>query len=302
MDLDFVRMEYDIIVDETGPLFTLLHDALRTYETHFRAACCQSIDAACSSCSRNDECPYRIVFDQGLSSDPEIVRLHQKPSLPYSLYIRGAERSVTTCSLGLVVIGSAVNYVELFHAAVLRMVESALVTFLPRAAVTHHTYSLDYHGARHDISDITTLRGSVILLSGQHILHNTVHCESVLLSLISPLRLLTNGSIAHRFDFPSFFRSQLRRCSSLCAYYGSGTFDLDFVRLSECAQNVAVFEDKIRYTQPQWSPRLNRAGLLGTIECTDLIEPMFSLLLLGSYFNAGKGATLGAGFYKVEVM
>ena len=169
MDLDFVRMEYDITVAETGPLIAMLHDALRTYETHFRAVCCQTIDVACSFCRRNGECPYRIVFNQGLSSDPEIVRLHQKPSLPFSLYIRDADSNVTTCTLGLVVIGSAVNYVELFHAAVLRMVESVLTAFLPCASASLQSYSLDYHGDRHDISDITTLRGSVILLSGQHV-------------------------------------------------------------------------------------------------------------------------------------
>jgi len=29
---------------------------------------------------------------------------------------------------------------------------------------------------------------------------------------------------------------------------------------------------------------------------------MFSLLLLGSYFNAGKGATYGLGFYQLEAL
>ncbi|GAC1447390.1 MAG: hypothetical protein PVSMB11_08710 [Desulfuromonadaceae bacterium] len=202
----------------------------------------------------------------------------------------------------MVIIGSAVNYVEFFHTALLRMVEEDVCTVLAPAKFTLCSYSLDYQGVRHEIRRTALLTESVILLSGQHILQNTVHSDSVRLLLKSPLRLLNNGSIAHSFDFGMFFRTQLRRCSSLCAYYGAGELDLDFARLSESSKNVAVFDDKTYYTQPSWSKRLNRAGLTGTAECAGLVEPMFSLLLLGSFFNAGKGATYGSGFHQFEVL
>jgi hypothetical protein len=120
--------------------------------------------------------------------------------------------------------------------------------------------------------------------------------------LKAPTRLLYNGSIIHLFDFAAFFRSQMRRCSSLCAYYGSGELDLDFVQLSDLSQNVSVFDNQIRYSQPHWSKRQNRAGLIGTAECSGLVAPMSALLLLGSYFNAGKGATFGFGYHEIEAM
>jgi CRISPR-associated endoribonuclease Cas6 len=302
VDLDFVRIECDVKTDIPGQLLALLYDSLRTYEVQFRAACCPSLEKSCSTCNSHVDCPYRIIFDQKLSSDPEIVRLHQKPPLPFSLYIKYIN-SYTSCNtIGLVVIGSAVNYVDIFHKALLRMIAAAVSDVLPHAQTTLHSSSLDYHGVRHEISGDASLPESVIMLSGLHILNNTVSTDSLRLSVQSPLRLLSNGSILHRFDFAAFFRSQLRRCSSLYAYYGTGRLDFDFVRLSESAQNVTVFDNKIHYTQPAWTSRLNRAGLLGTAECAGLVEPISSFLLLGSYFNAGKGATLGAGYYQIEVM
>lgn len=302
MDLDFVRIECDISSDTPASLTAALYDELRNFEAQFKLSCCTILQEPCTSCSNNVECPYRIVFAQQLSSDHEIVRLHQKPSLPFSLYISEMCSNMLRCTVGMVVVGSAINHIRVFHAALLRMIESAVHTGAPPATAALRSYSLDYQDIRHEISHTSSLPESVILLSGQHILKNTVHSDSARLTLKSPLRLTNNGSIAHSFDFAMFFRSQLRRCSSLCAYYGTGELELDFAGLSQRAQNVAVLEDGIHYTQPKWTKRLNRAGLTGSVECIGLVEPMFSLLLLGSYFNAGKGATFGLGFHKVEVL
>lgn len=301
MELDFVRIECEIIADVPAQLTAAFYNGLRNFEAHFKASCCPTLQQPCNSCSEHAGCPYRIVFGQQISSDPEAVRLHQKPSLPFSLYISGKDGNTSSCTVGMVIIGSAVNYLEIFHTALLHMVEADVCTVLTPAKYSLRSYSLDYQGVRHEIRQAASPTESVILLSGQHLLQNTVHSDSVRLALKSPLRLLSNGSIAHRFDFAMFFRSQMRRCSSLCAYYGTGELDLDFVRLSRAAQNVAVMEDGIKYTQPSWSRSPNRAGLTGTAEFVGLVEPMLSLLLLGSYFNAGKGATYGSGFHQLEV-
>jgi len=304
VDLDFVRIECDVTADSGTQLNTLLHEELRNFEAHFKTSSCLTPHTVCHSCSKQDECPYRIVFSQKLSSDPEIVRLHQKPPLPFALNIeeRGCDHLTDAVSVGLVVIGTAVNYVKYFHTALLRMVETAVYSVLNAEKYSLHSYTLDYQGVRHELSFGTSCSDGVMLLSGHHILHNSVHSESIKISLKSPLRLLYNGSIVHLFDFAAFFRSQMRRCSSLCAYYGSGELHLDFVQLSEFAQKVTVFDDKIRYSQPQWSTRQNKAGLTGSAECSDLVEPMSALLFLGSFFNAGKGATYGSGQYEVEAM
>ncbi|MDD2540511.1 MAG: CRISPR system precrRNA processing endoribonuclease RAMP protein Cas6 [Desulfuromonadaceae bacterium] len=302
MDLDFVLIECEIVSDSPAQLTAALYSALRNFESKFKTSCCLMTSESCTTCRLHVECPYWTVFHQGLSSNPEIVRLHQKPSLPFSLHVIGKNGNVSTCTVGLVIVGSALNYIEFFHAALVSMIEGGASTVLSPAKFILSNYSLDYQGDRHAITQPALLPESVILLSGQYILQNSVHSDSIRLNLKSPLRLLSNGSIAHRFDFGMFLRSQMRRCSSLWAYYGTGKLDIDFAFLSESAQNVAVFDDKIQYTQPSWSRRLNRSGLAGTAECAGLVEPMLSLLTLGSYFNAGKGATFGSGYYQLEVI
>ena len=302
MNLDFVHIECEIIADTPTQLTAILYNALRSFEEHFKASCCLHDNKSCKNCSKQIGCPYRIIFAQGLSSDPVIVRLHQKPSLPYSLYISSVDGDALTCTIGIVVIGSAVNFIDIFHTALFRLVEISVSEVLSNNNYTVSTYGLDYQGIRHEITHHTSLSETVILLSARHILQSTAGFGSLRLTLKSPLRLLCNGSIMHYFDFAMFFRSQLRRCSSLYAYYGTGELNLDFTQISCAAQQVTASDDKTKFSQPQWSKLMNRAGLTGIVECVGLVEPMFSLLLLGSYFNAGKGATFGSGFYQIELI
>lgn len=302
MDLDIVRIECEATTNTPDQFLMLLHDSLKTFEAHFRDSCCSAYQKSCASCSQKSECPYGVVFSQKLSSDPDIVRLHQKPPLPFSLYIKPLDSNTSTITIGLVVIGSAVNYLEYFHAALLRMVETNVCSILNSVNNELHFYSLDYHGDRHEITSVKSLPESVILLSGKYILQSTVHSDSARLALKSPLRLLSNGSIAQRFDFAAFFRSELRRCSSLWAYYGTGEMKLDFVKLSELSQNVILLNNKIIYTSSFLPASHIKPGLIGSTECFGLVEPMFSLLLLGSYFNAGKNASSGSGFYEIKAI
>lgn len=299
MNLDFVRIESDIVASSVQ-LSAAFYDALRTFEAHFKAVCCTMVCESCAVCSKNSECPYRIVFAQQLSPDPGIVRTHQKPSLPFSLYVDVLEAAPSCSTVGMVIVGSAINYVDFFHSALQRLIQFCLSGARASASCSSHFFMLDYQGNRHQIDGNDALSQNIILLSGHHILLNTVHSERAKLILKSPLRLLQNGTVIHHFDLAAFFRSQMRRCSSLYAYYGTGELALDYAELSRAVQNVAVLEDEIHYTRPTWISRHGKAGLVGHVECSGFVEPMFSLLLLGSYFNAGKGAAFGSGLYTIE--
>lgn len=302
MDFDLVRIECDISAEFCSHVIPGLYVALRNFEREFKSVCCQSDQLPCTSCSLYSDCPYLKVFGQQLSPDPEIVRLHQKPALPFSLYINEMTGNASTCTAGIAVIGDAVQHSDIFHTTLLGIAETAVSNVLPPTAYSFSSYTIDYLGERHCLGHSALMHENVIVLSGRQILENCINADSVRLTLKSPLRLMSNGSIARRFDFAAFFRSQLRRCSSLCAYYGTGKPVLDFSFLSAASLNVAVLEDGIRYSQPSWSNRLNRAGLTGTAECSGLTGQMFPLLLLGSYVNAGKGASYGSGVYQIEGM
>lgn len=302
MDLDLIRIECEITAGNPHLLTAVIYDALRSYNVFFKASCCHDLHEVCLSCTVNNDCPYRVVFAQQLSTDPDIIRFHQKPSLPFSLYVSEISKDKSSFAVGLVIMGNMVNYAEMFLAALISMVTSAVGTILAPTKFSLKNYCLDYQAVRHEIKESSPLTESVIMLSGLHIIHSTVNVDSVRLIFTSPIRLLSNGSISHLFDFEHFFRSQLRRCSSLWAYYGSGELDLDFAGLSHAAQYVDVLEDNMHYAVPECSNNRYRRGLIGIVDCSTLVVPMFSLLLLGSYFNSGKGATFGSGHYQIEAL
>ncbi|MEI6214133.1 MAG: CRISPR system precrRNA processing endoribonuclease RAMP protein Cas6 [Desulfuromonadales bacterium] len=142
--------------------------------------------------------------------------------------------------------------------------------------------------------------GDIALLSCREILDGTSSSECITIHFESPLRLLLRGSIARSFDFSLFFRSQLRRGSSLYAYYGDGELEIDYRLLSDAAEKVSVLESNVCYSLPRWSSRRDMAGLLGSASFCGLADGMSQLLTLGSCFNAGKGSSFGFGSYRIE--
>lgn len=301
MSLDFVRIECDLLTNCEHQLKAQLYSGLRGFEEHFKRSCCMNVHPFRDACSVKVDCPYFTVFSQQLSSDPEVVRIHQKPPLPFSLYISDINDIASSYTLGVTVIGIALNYFNVFKSALESMIVACLDTVQNGGIISLRFYALDYQSTRYEISNSNSSFESLVLLSAENILNNVVHSNRAKLILKSPLRLPGNGSILHNFDFAAFFRSQLRRCSSMFAYYGNGEMNLDFEFLSKSAEMVSLIEDEIQYIQPSLSKSRRRSGLTGSIEFIGLVENMYPLLLLGSYFNAGKGAAYGSGNYQIDL-
>lgn len=299
MDLNLVSIVY---VVKTNPVYdhsSDLYQALRRFELFFRQACCQSEKAACSVCTLKQDCAHPAIFGQQLSSDPEIVRRHQKPSLPFAFKIYSGAENVSGIEIGLVIVGSAINHLPVFNRAVRLLIES--IPLQPQGTVPELTgiYCLDYQTTRHELDVSSPDIHNLVVLSSLQIIENTADIGQLNLTFESPLRLLTAGSILHRMDLGVFLRSQMRRCSSLFAYYGEGELEIDFVGLASAADRVSCHGDGIRYLQPFWSRRPNHAGLIGTAQFRAVYPGILPLLALGSYFNAGKSASFGMGAYRV---
>jgi hypothetical protein len=194
--------------------------------------------------------------------------------------------------------GNAIRYLSAFLTAVNLMTASVGENIEVDVDVTG-TWCSDYQGARHELNAVSQ---SPVLLSALEILDSTLHSDPIRICLESPLRLLRGGSIAHFLDFSNLLRSQLRRCSSLFAYYGEGELEMDYVFMSGEASKVNSVGNDFKFTKPEWSQRASFAGLLGEGKFSDLPYGMLPLLKLGSYFNAGKGAAFGMGVYRLEVV
>lgn len=302
MNLDFVALEYELRSSAAAPLAGMLYSSLHHLNNYIQTACCHTPQQTCAACHSSGECPYHQLFAQQLSADPDIVRIHQKPSLPFAVQVGRPAISSDLCTVGLTIIGTAINQIQLFHTAMLEFIKAVVEEVAEKDSYSIIFYTKDYRGTRNEIALSSVLAEKVILLSGAHLLHNELPADHIRITLKSPLRLPGDGTAAHHFDFAAFFRSQLRRCSSLWAYYGTGALPFDFAALSEAVRFVTLLENSV-YRERWFSQgQQGKSGVMGTVECDGLIEPMYALLQLGSYFNAGKGAAYGAGHYQLEAL
>jgi hypothetical protein len=297
LDLNLVHIVFEISRDEPVSLIQQLYDAVRGFEKYFKSCSCTQNDLPCQLCRDLEACcPYRSVFGQLLSTDPGVVRRHQKPPLPFAFKIIETEQTTECTELGLVIAGKAIHHVSLFQSAVKLMIASVTENKGVDATVSG-TWCLDYQGGRHELNAASY---QLILFSSLEIIQATQHSKSVKIYLDSPLRLLCGGSIAHAFDFGLLLRSQLRRCSSFFAHFGEGELELDYVLLSQEAEKVTSPGNVFNFSKPQWALHARLGGILGAGEFTGLTDGMFPLLRLGSYLNAGKGAAYGLGAYRIE--
>lgn len=297
MDLNLVHIVYEVRTDEPLLLLPHLCDALRRFENYFKTVS-STLSKVQPSTDREDAAisPHISVFGQILSTDPDVVRRHQKPPLPFAFKIREVVPADSCIELAVVIIGSAIQHAAIFLKAVKLMLVSAGEDGGVDVSVSG-AWSLDYQGGRHALNKESS---SMIILSAIEILKVPRHSDSVRIIIESPLRLSSGGIITHSFDFALFFRSQMRRCSSLFAYYGEGELDLDYLLLSAATDRVTASANSFTFSKPVWSQRSALTGITGSGEFGDIADGMLPLLTLGSYFNAGKGAGYGMGVYRVE--
>ncbi len=297
MDLNLVRTVFEIHTESPPYMLPQLFYAVRKFENYFKSVSCLRHDLSCNTCGElQEKCPFRFLFGQPLSSDPDILRRHQKPPLPFAFQIREAAPGSSNIELGAVLAGPAIQHLSGFYEAINLMI-GAIVDDCGVNAGVKGSWCLDYLGERRELNNNPD---SLVLLSGLEIVQGSQHSDTVKICLDSPLRLLCGGSVAHSFDFAAFLRSQLRRCSSFFAYYGEGELDLDYLYLSEAASKVIAIENDFIYKKPHWSNKPGLGGLSGSGEFTDLADGILPVLKLGSYLNAGKGAAYGMGCYRIE--
>lgn len=291
MDLSFVNIGITVECCDALSLKTRLYSAGRIFERKFRELCCMTPDKLCRTCREFETCPFVLLFSQRLSEDVEIVRRHQKPPLPFAFRFQGTAQDRNILRIELAIAGSAMNHaenlIEAFSCQVLDLDDSALVSSVD---------CIDSYGARsvfkHD---------GLIVLSADEMIRSGTAGAGVGVILLSPLRMVRNGATLKEFVPGLFLCSVMRRLSALSAYYGDGELPYDFKSLSVAARQVLVTGNSLTYGSPDSSTSESRiSGLFGETILTGISDELAGMLLLGSYFNTGKGATYGYGAYRTR--
>ncbi|MCK5914188.1 MAG: CRISPR system precrRNA processing endoribonuclease RAMP protein Cas6 [Desulfuromusa sp.] len=128
--------------------------------------------------------------------------------------------------------------------------------------------------------------------------------DPIKLEIISPLRLLQRGKPLFKAQFVDIFPYLLRRVTALLMGHAGIELFLDPARLISLSSQVKILENQFRWqdwrTLKRDQENQNLGGLMGylTVSGEELAELIW-ILQLGSLLNFGKGATYGAGQYRV---
>ena len=220
-----------------------------------------------------------------LSTDPELLRRHQKPGLPFVFNLpehgnNGISR------IPLLLMGQSITCVRLFADAVEAHSAGGGVISL---------HAIDYQGG---MTEIVRDGGDTmpVLSAAETVALETpsfIGCRTLLLRLLTPLRISSAGREISRFDPSAFIRAMLRRISSLAAYYGSPA-EPDFIRhlAAESAEVVCRLRASVE-------PATGRRGVTGLYELKGNLQEIAPYLMLGSMLHLGKGASYGMGSFEV---
>ncbi|MBU5638785.1 CRISPR system precrRNA processing endoribonuclease RAMP protein Cas6 [Geomonas sp. Red69] len=259
------------------------------FETAFRTALsCKRGD--CAGC-RNVECAFPATFDQQIAEDPEAVRRHQKPPLPFIFdfpVLLPPPNRGRVCELVLTLVGSAIQHLPTYLAAVGLLIEQKGGAPVGVTAESPGGERTAYSG---DGSLSLPLLGSL-----DPALTGPLPTETVAIRLLTPLKLVQDGRLLKTFTFANFARTLMRRVSSLAYHYEGAEPALDYRWLSQQSESVRTVESDCRFVS--WNGR--PAGILGSARFAGDLEPFHLLLQLGQATHLGKSASFGFGSYRVE--
>ncbi len=268
-----------------------------------RAAVCRWPTRTCRLCSVRDDCSWYLVFAQELTVDPDALKRHQKPPLPFSFSFPLVDDDSQRHGLfecGLVVVGRAITCLDLLLEGFADLLAGDGETVrgeLVRIAAR------DYQGMGLTLGEgcRVTRPENLVVLSVAGILESRPWGGTTLrVELLSPLKLIRAGRQLKSFEFSFFARSLLRRVSSMAYYYGQCQLDQNFRELSRQAEVIACGESSFHYgTIGEGAARLS--GVLGHGRFNGDFSELIPFLVVGRYVNVGKGASFGFGCFDLSI-
>lgn len=129
--------------------------------------------------------------------------------------------------------------------------------------------------------------------------------NQVSLTLATPLRLIEDGRLVHRFDPLPFFKRLAWRLDELGRAYGTGPLSAGPDLVASAAATIQVLHDETRWVDVvSFSSRTRQktpiGGLIGTLTLIGDLAPLQELLVWGSLVHVGKNAVKGDGWYRIS--
>jgi hypothetical protein len=302
--LEFNLVDLKITIQTNDPLrFCLcIADLGAEFATICKRLACRGGVTACNKCPVRADCAWYAVFSQELSADPDAIKRHQKPPLPFVFSFPSPdtldhEPDIIEC--GLVVVGIAIPHASMLLEGLAKLLvdESS-----PLEGEIRQLACRDYQGTYVPLRSGThsAQAENLVVLSAEGLPEPcSWDCSSLGIRLLSPLKLIREGRQLSRFDFSLFACTLMRRVSSLAYYYGDSEFDCDYKRLASLALAVVCTEDRFHIHNAGNGDR-KLAGISGEGFFSGDFSELMPFLTLGTYLHAGKGAAYGMGRFMLS--
>lgn len=264
-----------------GPLF---QGKGAVFEDALRRVCCAKPACAPKSCRLLHNCPIPGLVARTVSSDPDLLKKHQKPGLPF-VFREQEDRH----QFSIVLLGSAIAHLSLLLETLVQQTGDHAPCPVVALDAQNSPVAITFDGDGNPENLPLLEAGELIDRFGAQF-HA---CQSVRIDLETPLRMVRNNHELNRFDPVFFIRSLLRRLSSLAAYYGDGV-DTDYFR------HLAALAGEARLVrQSVVSATAHARGVSGSYELQGPFAELGPLLRLGEFVHLGKGASYGQGAFSV---
>lgn len=287
MELNLVRIQINIAPQaRQAACDCLLSGKGTVFEERLRHLLCDRPGVLCSACEQQQICLVVALTGRVLATDPELIRRHQKPGLPYMF-----AQSADDCSIRLTAVGIASQMIDQLVAAIRCCLGGSALHSL--IAIDYQASPVVSGNTLHD----TTNNLPVLSLSELFEQYAPAYlgCHKLAVTIQTPLRLMSSGRELSRFDAAVFVRALLRRLSSMVAYYG------DFDQ-SDMMRSLADSTDHIRLVavdRSDFGVYASMRGVTGRFVMSGPFEELGPYIMLGSILNLGKGAAYGMGQFSV---
>lgn len=131
-------------------------------------------------------------------------------------------------------------------------------------------------------------------------------CDSIQLSLQTPMRLQQNGKRASPKDLTAslLLNTLVRRLSLMSEFHLGHKLDCDFAALKQQSQQIQSdhqlhWQDWQRYSSRQ-EQKMTLGGWLGQWRLSGNLAPFWPFLYLGQYLHLGKETSFGLGKYRLD--
>ena len=299
MEFNLVNLRFQITTDNTAALVQWLFRAGAEFSSACRDAICQWPVRDCQKCPERRDCPWNQVFSQKLALNPDALKRHQKPPLPFVFSFECLDSysgNSGTVTVKFVVVGGAISCLDMLLTGFAALVERHTENFYCKLGTIS---SLDYQGNARVIGEdvhIDKIKDLVILsASGVIDCRHQWDCDRIGFNFTTPLRLVHKGHILKHFNPSTFTRSLLRRVSSMAYYYGDCS-EADFKELSSQSDRIKCCEDTSSF-KPLWMGANKFSGIIGNCLLSGNFDDLLPFFILGSYLHVGKGASFGMGNY-----